>query len=359
MRAAVCHAFGEPLVIEEIEIAAASRGEVEVELAACAICQSDIHYAQGAWGGTLPAVYGHEAAGTVSGVGPGVEGLAVGDRVVVTLIRSCGTCDACGRDEPVLCDGTFPLDEHGPLRALDGTAIQQGLRTAAFAERVVVDASQVVVVPRDLPLDSAALLACGVITGFGAVVNTARPEPGSSVVVIGTGGVGLNAVQGAVFAGATTVIAVDPSQAKRRAALSFGATHVVDPTADDVVEVVTGLTGGRRADYVIVTVGAEGAVEQGHLLLRRAGTMVIVGMPAAGVTASFDPGAIANDGHRIIGSKMGSARIAIDIPNLVGLYRDGRLKLDELISERYPLERINEAIASATSGNAIRNVIVF
>ena len=214
-------------------------------------------------------------------------------------------------------------------------------------------------VPADIPLDSAALLACGVITGFGAIVNTARVEPGSSVAVIGTGGVGLNAVQGAALAGATTVIALDPVEAKRETARSFGATHTIDPTADDVVDAVSELTGGRRADYVIVTVGASSAVELGALLMRRGGTMVIVGMPAAGVTAAIDPATIANEGHRILGSKMGSARITVDVPNLVALYQEGRLKLDELISGRYPLAQINDAIGAVAEGRVIRNVIVF
>ena len=316
VRAAVCHAFGEPLVIEEIEIAAPSRGEVEVELAACAICQSDIHYAQGAWGGTLPAVYGHEAAGVVVRGRPrrrGVRGRRPRRRDADPLVRNVRRVRP-GRAGPLRRRRSRSTST-GPLRALDGTPIPQGLRTAAFAEKVVVDASQVVVDPADLPLDSAALLACGVITGFGAVVNTARLEPGSSVVVIGTGGVGLNAVQGAVLAGATTVIAVDPSEAKRRGGACRSApptSSIRRPTTSSTL--VTRLTGGRRADYVIVTVGAEGAVEQGACCCAGAGTMVIVGMPAAGVTASIDPGTIANDGHRILGSKMGSARIAIDIP---------------------------------------------
>jgi len=162
-----------------------------------------------------------------------------------------------------------------------------------------------------------------------------------------------------VFAGATTIVAVDLSAAKLETAACFGATHTVDSGREDVVAAVLALTGGHGADYVIVTVGASGVVEQGRLALRRGGTMVIVGMPATGVTASIDPGAIANDGQRILGSKMGSARVAVDIPNLVGLYRDGRLKLDELISGRYPLTRINDALAASADGTAIRNVIVF
>lgn len=359
MKAAVCRAFGEPLVVEEIEIGPVGPGELGVEIAACAICQSDIHFLQGAWGGPLPAVYGHEAAGIVTEIGEGVEGFTVGDHVVVTLIRSCGTCVSCARDEPVLCEGTFGLDERSLLHAHDGTAIVQGLGTGAFAEQVVVDASQAVVVPDSIPLDVASLLACGVITGFGAVVNTAAVEPGSTVVVIGCGGVGLNAVQGAALAGAPTVVAVDPVEAKRDAAQAFGATNTIDPGTEDVVGAVKAVTGGRGADYVIVTVGARDVVERGIPLLRRGGTMVIVGMPASGVTATIDPGMIANDNHRIIGSKMGSARIAKDIPHLVKLYEDGRLKLDELISGRYPLSGINDAIAEVASGQAIRNVIVF
>jgi Zn-dependent alcohol dehydrogenase len=359
MRAAVCRAFGEPLVIEEVELAAPAAGELRVTLAACAICQSDIHYWSGAWGGPLPAVFGHEAAGVVAETGPGVAGLAVGDHVVVTLIRSCGSCGPCTRGEPGLCETTFPLDERGPLTAPDGTGILQGLRTAAFAEEVVVDASQAVVIPRDIPLDSASLLACGVITGFGAVVNTAGVTSGESVVVIGTGGVGLNAVQAAVIAGATTVVAVDVSANKLDMALAFGATDAVDSGAESVTTAVAALTGGAGVDHVIVTVGAPGVFEQGASLLRRGGTMVIVGMPASGVTASIDPGAIANDGQRILGSKMGSARIAADIPRLVAHYRDGRLKLDELISGHYPLANINTALATAGDAATIRNVIVF
>jgi Zn-dependent alcohol dehydrogenase len=358
MRAAVCRAFGEPLVLEDVRLAAPARGEVRVRLAACAICQSDLHYLDGAWGGPLPAVFGHEAAGVVVEVGAGVEGVVAGEHVVVTLIRSCGTCASCAHGEPALCDATFSLDEAGPLMDEGGSPIAQGLRTGAFAEEVVVDASQVVGIPPELPFDRAALLACGVITGFGAVVNTAGIEPGATVVVIGTGGVGLNAVQGAVHAGARTIVAIDVSDAKLATARAFGATHAVNPASEDAVAAVLALSGGRGADDVIVTVGAGAAVEQAALLLRRAGTMVIVGMPASGM-ATIDPGAIANDGQRILGSKMGSTRIAVDIPKLVALHQDGRLKLDELISARYPFAQINEAIADARSGSAIRNVIVF
>ncbi len=359
MKAAVCHEFGKPLVVQEIEIASPQAGEIKVKLAACAICHSDILYMDGAWGGVLPAVYGHEAAGVVEEVGPGVTGFDSGDHVVVTLIRSCGCCHFCSQGQPVMCETTFRLDEDGPLRSKDGDTIHQGLRTGAFAERVVVDASQVVRVPEDLPLDSASLLACGVITGLGAVVNTAEVRPGSTVAVVGTGGVGLNSVQGAVLGGARTVIAIDLSDDKLAASKSFGATDTVNPAKEDAAQAVRALSEGRGADYVFVTVGAKAAIEQGFGLLCRGGTLVIVGMPASGVTAAFDPATFANEGQRVLGSKMGSARLQVDVPKLVDLYRQGRLKLDELISGRYPLEEINEAVASARRGEALRNVILF
>ena len=359
MKAAVCRAFGEPLVIEDIDIADPQAGEIKVKIAACAICHSDILFAEGGWGGDLPAVYGHEAAGVVETVGDGVTNVAPGDHVVVTLIRSCGHCHYCAQGAPVACETTFPLDCNSPLKASDGSALVHGLRTGAFAEYALVDASQAVTVPKDLAFESASLLACGVITGLGAVINTAKVPSGSSVVVIGTGGVGLNSVQGAALSGASTIIAVDLSDDKLGAARLFGATHTINPVGTDVVAEVKALTGGRGADYVFVTVGAKPAFDQSYSLMARTGTVVLVGMPATGVTSEIDPGTIAGESQRILGSKMGSARIQIDIPNLVTLYQQGRLKLDELVSGRYPLEQINEAIAAVKRGEALRNVIVF
>jgi Zn-dependent alcohol dehydrogenase len=233
------------------------------------------------------------------------------------------------------------------------------MRIGAFAEHVVVHASQVAVIPLDMPLDSASLIACGVITGMGAVVNTANVRPGSSVVVIGCGGVGLNSIQGACVAGAAPIIAVDIADAKLEAARAFGATHFINAKTEDVAARVGEFTGGRKADYVFVTVGVAGATEQAVGLMKRNGATVLVGMPPSGVTSTIDPGSLAADGQRILGSKMGSARLPVDVPRIVELYREGRLKLDELISGRYPLERINEAVASSRSGAALRNVIVF
>ena len=360
MKAAVCRAFGEKLTIEEVDLAPPRAGEVRVKLAACAICHSDILFADGAWGGTLPAVYGHEAAGIVEEVGAGVTHLKPGDHAVVTLIRSCGHCPACSRGAQVRCETIFPLDQQSPLSVrATGETLTHGLRTAAFAEQVVVEASQAVAIPQDVPLDCAALLACGVLTGAGAVLNTAGVRAGDAVVVIGTGGVGLNAVQGAALAGAAPIIALDLSAEKRQAALRFGATHTADPTSNDLPAFIRSVNNGRLADYAFVTVGAKSAMEQATKLIGRGGAAVIVGMPASGVMASYDPGWLAGDEQRILGSKMGSARVRVDIPQLVDAYRRKRLKLDELITARYPLEQINEAIDAVKRGEALRNVIVF
>lgn len=359
MKAAVCTAFGQPLVIEEVEIDPPQKGEVKVKVAACAICHSDILYMDGGWGGELPAVYGHEAAGVVEEVGPSVKDVAAGDHVIVSLLRNCGACYFCARGESHVCESEFPMDQPGRLHRPNGEPLKQGLRTGAFAEYVVVDQSQVVAVPKTLPLDSASLLACGVITGLGAVVNTAKISAGDSAVVIGAGGVGLNAVQGAALSGAQPIIAMDIAEEKLKAAKDFGATHGINARDKDAREQVRALTGGRGADYVFVTVGVPAAMEQGMTLIRTAGTLVAVGIPAEGATMAVNAVDIGDLSQRIVGSKMGSTRLQVDIPKLVALYEQNRLKLDELISGRYPLRQINDAIDSVRRAEALRNVIVF
>jgi Zn-dependent alcohol dehydrogenase len=359
MKAAVCYEFGKPLVIEDLEIEPPQAGEVKVRLAACAICHSDIHAVEGAWGGQLPVIYGHEAAGVVETVGPQVTLAKPGNHVVVTLIRSCGRCYFCDQGYPQLCETVFTLDNESRIRSNDGEVIHQGFRTAAFAEYVVVDESQVVPIPERIPLDSASLLACGVITGLGAVVNTAQVPSGSSVVVIGAGGVGLNSIQGAALSGADPIIALDIVGSKLEAARAFGATHVVNSAEETAEEVVQSLTRGRGADYVFVTVGSGQAIDLGMALLRRAGTLVMVGMPPTGVKTAVEAVDFVDNSQRILGSKMGSTRLRVDVPRLVGLYEQDRLKLDELITARYPLEEINQAIAAVSQAEALRNVIVF
>ena len=359
MKAAVCREFGKPLVIEEVNLADEGPGEVRVKIAAVAICHSDITYADGGWGGTLPAIFGHECAGVVERVGQGVTTVKAGDTVVVTLIRSCGHCHGCSRGMPVTCSTQFPLDAKSPITDAKGNPIVQSMRTGGFAEYVVVHESQCVAVSPSIPAPSASLLACGVITGFGAVTNTAKVAPGSHVVVIGTGGVGLNSIQGAHVSGARTVIAVDIADNKVEAAKKFGATHGVNSKTADVTAKVMEITEGHGADYVFVTVGAKQAFDSSYAMLAKGGSMVMVGMPASGVMSEIDPGTMAAYSQNILGSKMGSARIQVDIPNLVGLYKQGRVKLDELVTKTYKLEDINEAIDAVKRGDALRNVIVF
>jgi S-(hydroxymethyl)glutathione dehydrogenase / alcohol dehydrogenase len=358
IQAAVCRSFGRPLRLEILELREPGPGEVQVQVAACAICHTDLTLVSGSWGGELPAVYGHEAAGVVEAIGPAVVGVSAGDRVVVTLVRSCGRCARCLGGEPALClmRGEFALSQETPLRDGEGAPVAQALRTAGFAEQVLVHESQVVPIPRDVPLESAALIGCGVVTGVGAVLNNARLQAGSALGVIGTGGVGLNAVQGGVLAAARAILAVDIHEEKLRAAREFGATDTLDARREDAASAVGELTDGHGLDTVVVTAGSASAVEQALTLVGDAGTVVLVGMPA-GATARIDPEAIAERGLRILGSKVGAVRPHVDIPALVALYRQGRLKLDELISARFSLAEINEAIALA-DGGATRRVVV-
>lgn len=360
MRAAVCREFGAPLAIEPIELAPPGPGEVRVKIQACAICHSDIHFMDGAWGGPLPAVFGHEAAGVVADIGPGVRSVSPGQTVVVTLIRSCGNCVSCQHGHEVSCEATGGLGPASPIASTDGEALVQGMATGAFADEVVVHESQLVGVTGAMDSAAVSLLACGVITGYGAVVNTARVEPGATVAVIGAGGVGVNAIQGAKAAGAAEILALDINDAKLETALRFGATQGVDcRDPGQAVEAVRAATGGRGADYVFVTVGLGAAVSQAFELCAPSGAIVLVGMPPSGVTVGLDPGELAGNNQRILGSKMGGSAIRSFIPALIEAYRAGDLKLDELVSGRYPLEGINEAVASARGGAVLRNVILF
>jgi len=357
MKAAICTTFNAPLEIRDLTLAAPRAGEVEVTLAACAICHSDLHFIEGAWGGALPAVYGHEAAGRVSALGPGVVDYALGQPVLVTLIRSCGTCACCSAGHPVRCEHVGP--EYTPLALPDGTPVIQGMKTGAFAEKVTVAASQLAPLPDDMPMDVAALLACGVITGVGAVFNTAEMPAGATAVVIGTGGVGLNTIQGARIAGARRVIAIDVAPEKLDAAAEFGATDGVLATDPDARKKVQALTDGRGADYVFVTVGAVVAYEQALGLTAPGGSIIMAGMTGSDDYMRLNPMMVAFQEQRLVGSKMGGTVLRRDIPRLIDLYRQGRLKLDELISARYPLDRINDAIADTAKGGTRRNVIVF
>lgn len=357
IRAAVCREFGAPLTIEEVALRPPGPGEVEVALDAVAICHSDISYIDGGWGGPLPAVYGHEAAGRVAAIGPGVTAYAPGDSVIVTLVRSCGRCPSCATGHPVRCEEPYDRAA-GPLADRDGGVMAHGLNCGAFAERAVVDASQLAPVPAEMPAEEACLLSCGVVTGVGAAVNSAGVRPGEVVVVIGAGGVGLNAIQGARIAGAARIVAVDTHPVKLDMAREFGATDGVLATQEKPWRAAKAAA-GRAADVVLVTVGAIPAYEAAPRYLAPGGRLLMVGMPHSGETASYEPVIVAATGQVMQGSLMGDVVLARDIRWMVDLWSQGRLKLAELISGRWRLDDINAAIADTRSGAARRNVILF
>ncbi|MFQ5636236.1 MAG: zinc-binding dehydrogenase, partial [Gammaproteobacteria bacterium] len=304
MKAAVCRAFGQPLVIEDVTLAPPRKGEITVRLAACAICHSDIAYADGRWRGPLPAIYGHEASGTVTSTGDGVTEFAPGDRVLATLIWSCGGCPACASGDPTCCHHAWEA-RPSPLTGGAGETIVRGLNTAAFAEACVVDQSQCIKLPDDIAMDVASLLSCGVITGVGAVTNTAKLRTGSTCAVIGAGGVGLNTIQGARLMGASRIVALDLTQEKLATAREFGATDGIIASAPDVPGQVRALTGGIGVDYVFVAVGAPAAFQSAPDLLAPGGAVVMVGMTGDDDEVPYNPVDLAIVNRSLLGSRMG------------------------------------------------------
>jgi S-(hydroxymethyl)glutathione dehydrogenase / alcohol dehydrogenase len=357
MKAAVCYEFGKPLVVEEVDLDPPKGREVRVRIGATAICHSDIHILRGELGMGVPVVAGHESAGYIEEVGESVTSLKRGDTVVVSLLKSCGQCLYCRTGRSWMCQFPWPHIREGRIHNKKGDVLQAMTGVGSFAEYVIVDQSQCVMVPSELPIDRMALLACGVITGFGAVVNRAQVRPMESVVIIGIGGVGLNSVQGAAISGANPIIAVDVLDNKLEFARTFGATHTVRADSPDAVKQVQDLTGGRGADYVIVTVGSASAVQQGYMMAGPRGMVVVVGLSPRGQTITLPPFSVVE--KVLTSTQMGSTRLAVDVPKLVDLYRAKKLKLDELITKHYKLDDINEAIAAVVSGDAIRNVIMF
>jgi S-(hydroxymethyl)glutathione dehydrogenase/alcohol dehydrogenase len=364
MRAALLRAFGAPLEIAEVAVQDPRAGEVLVKVAASGICGSDIKAVDGKSPvvSHLPCVLGHESAGVVEKTGPGVTAVKPGDHVVVAMNGPCGRCRNCARARPHLCSGRTRMSTIMGLTADGTTRLSSGgevvrpyIGIGSFAEKVVVGEAMCVKVPRDAPLDLLALTACGVVTGVGAVLNTARVEPGSSVLVVGCGGVGLNAVQGAVLAGATTIIAADVVEAKLRLAEEFGATHTVP--ADDLPKRVGEIVRGG-VDYAFDATGIADVLATAFAATQPGGTTVMVGSPAAGEDLRIPPGRLFGS-RRLMGTQGGDASPARDLPLLADLYRRGRLNLESLVSERIPLEEVNEGVAHVRSGAVARSVIVF
>jgi Zn-dependent alcohol dehydrogenase len=363
IRAAVCYEYGAPLSVEDVEMEDPKQGEVKVRIAFAAICHSDVHSVKGEHGkGKLPALAGHEVAGYVEEVGEGVTYVQPGDHVVCCLVRAgCGHCHYCIIGYPNYCENwQWQFRRLGPFWNKDGEQLSiMGGLYAGFANYTKLPEDGVVKLPKDMPLDKAALIGCGVISGFGAVINRAQVRPFDSVAVMGTGGVGLNAIQGAAFVGAHPIVALDVADSKLEAARKFGATHGVNVrTHRDPVSAVREITHGRGADHLFLTVAGIGPKRQGFGMLSRRGKAIVIGHGTDEMMSEWNVVEFM-DGKVMTGCAMGASRIRVDIPNIVELYQAGRYRLDELISNRYSLDQINEAIADAEKGESLRNIIVF
>ncbi|THG32963.1 alcohol dehydrogenase catalytic domain-containing protein [Naasia lichenicola] len=364
MQAIVFRTSDQPIEVAEVQLASPKAGEVRVKIAAAGVCHSDLHVMRGEWQAPAPMVMGHEGSGAVVELGEGVTDLAVGDHVVLSWVPPCGECRNClaGREARclkvasviaplgVLFDGTSRL-------SIDGEAVHHYLGVSSYAQEVVVPASGAIKVRSDAPLDVIAVVGCAVATGIGAVSHTAEVEAGSTVVVIGCGGVGLNIVQGARLAGASRIVAVDLRADKIELARAFGATDVIDASAGDAVQSLFELL-PAGADYAFDAIGRTTTTEQAIQMLAIGGAAVIVGLPPTGARASFEPLVLAEADQRILGSNYGSVRPAIDIPVLVDRYMAGELLLDELISGRRPLAEAADALADLQSGGALRTLLI-
>ena len=294
----------------------------------------------------------------VDSCGDGVTKVKPGDKVIVSLVRHCGNCFFCEHHQHNLCEHQFQTDEPRRLQASNGIDVHRGLRTGCFAEYAVVHQSQVVAIPSEMDYASASLLACGVITGFGAVVNIASVEPASHVAVIGAGGVGINCIQAARIASASSITAIDINSNRLITAKRFGATNTVNSTDSDPADSIRELTGNRGADYVFVSTGQPEATAGVFRFLRRGGTLVLVGMPPDGTEFSMESVEFIDANQSILGCKMGNPNLESDIPKLIGLYDSGDLELDALVTGRFSLENINDAIESTRQGVGIRNVVM-
>lgn len=354
MRAAILHEQNAPLTIEDIDIDDPAPMEARVRVVACGICHSDLNVIERSTRG--PIVLGHEVAGVVEEVGSAVTSVQPGDRVIAAFVQPCGHCEFCESGKGNLCQqGSQTRDlAANPRLSQGGKPVAQMVGLGGWAEQILTPASGLVKVPDDVGLDVASLVGCGVMTGFGAATNTAKVEPGSTVAVIGTGGVGLNVIQGAKVAGARRIIAVDIAEHKLAYARRFGATDTIDASVGDPVEAVMEMTGGG-VDYAFEAIGYAATARQAFDMLKRGGMAVIVGV-IRDENIEIPGGALLME-KKLVGSLYGSSRIHKDMPRILALYKAGKIDLDGLITKRWPLEQINDGLDALRNGEVARSIL--
>ena len=363
-KAAILFEVGQRLDIREVDVAKPRAGEVLVRMAVGGICHSDLHVMTGHLNAPVPSILGHEGAGTVVEVGSGVTSVRPGDNVIPLWRLSCGECEYCTAARPALCGVGLKIRSTGRLLdgssrfSLNGSEIKHFLGVSTFSEYTVILEKALVKVPKDVPLQQAALLGCAVITGIGAVMNAARVKPGSQVAVFGSGGVGLNVIQGAALAGAEKIIAVDLLDNKLEMARQFGATDTVNASAGDPVEQVRSLTDQRGVDYAFEVIGLPKTVRQAYDSLSKRGEAIVLGVTPLETEVSIPIMPLIFEERVLKGSVYGSSRPRIDIPKLMNLYRAGKLKLDELVTRTYSFDQINEAYAALERGEVARTVVL-
>jgi S-(hydroxymethyl)glutathione dehydrogenase/alcohol dehydrogenase len=359
MKAAVLHAPNQPLTIEEVGLTKPESREVLLRTAFAGLCHSDLHFIEGLYPHPTPVVLGHESAGIVEAVGDGVTYVQPGDHVITCLSVFCGTCPQCVTGHPNLCENTEVKMPPGTARRMTwkGGHMNQAFNLSSFAEQMLVHENAMVKIDPDVPLDRAALVGCGVMTGVGAVFNAAKVEPGATVAVIGCGGVGLSAVNGAALAGAERIIAIDTVASKLELARELGATDPLTASNADPAQQVREMTGGG-VHYSFEALGTKTTAEQAFGMLRPGGTATIIGMVPFGVKIELHGYDFLRD-RKLQGTSMGGNRFRVDMPRLLSLWRQGRLKLDHLISGRLKLEQINDGFAALKSGAPVRQLIDF
>jgi S-(hydroxymethyl)glutathione dehydrogenase / alcohol dehydrogenase len=358
MRAAVYTGEGQPLSVEEVTPHPPGPRDVVVRVGASGVCHTDVSVARGWLPIPPPCVLGHEACGTVIEVGSLVTRFGKGDRVVACATAGCGDCWYCIHDQAELCEEMFVVGMAPRVTRSGGDSATCFGGLGTFADVMTVNEATVVKVDTDLPDEQLALIGCGVTTGVGAALNTAKIVPGSSVAVIGCGGVGQSVIQGARIAGAARIVAIDPVELKRKAAELQGATDLIDPALGDPVAQVKAITGGRGADYAFEVIGLPETMSQAFATARRGGTVVMVGMPKWDATVTLSAFQLFYDSKKVLGCVAGSAQVRRDVPRLVGLAETGRLDLESMVSRRISLDEVNDAFRAMEAGEVIRSVIL-